>query len=335
LFYENIKKKRCWGCGSLNIIKWGTQKGKQRFKCKECGLLYSNTSPSSSLRNRKKWFIDWVIGRQTLHQISMTSGYSERTLKRFFAMYLEQPPVFAVRPSEKVNLLIDGTYFSHDLCLVLYRDNTIKYTQLYRLSDGEWYEEMKEDLENLLLLGVQIESITCDGHKALLKAIRKACKGVILQRCIIHVQRMSRIWLTMNPKSEAGLALRIIVNQLHKITNREQWGYWIVSLIQWHERYTDFINERSYNPITGRYWYKHKMVRQSFNLIKKALPDLFHYLDNPRIPKSTNGLESFFGHLKSHVTLHRGLSKNHRKSFIKWYLFYRNQGVLRAKHCKE
>lgn len=50
---------------------------------------------------------------------------------------------------------------------------------------------------------------------------------------------------------------------------------------------------------------------------------MFHYLKTPAIPKSTNGLESFFGHLKSHITVHRGLSKLHRKSFIKWYLFFK------------
>ena len=67
-----------------------------------------------------------------------------------------------------MNLLIDGTYFTNNLCLVLYRDNTIKFTQLYRLSHGEVYEEIKEDLENLLEMGVEIESITCDGHRAFL-----------------------------------------------------------------------------------------------------------------------------------------------------------------------
>jgi len=275
--------------------------------------------------NQKVWFEYWVIGRQTIPQISKASGYSERTLKRLFSSYLSHTPVFTVKPSEKVNLLIDGTYFSNDLCLVLYRDNTIKFTQLYRLTDGEWYEEMKEDLENLLKLGVQIESITCDGHKALLKAIREVCKHVTVQRCIVHIQRMCRIWLTMNPKNIAGMNLRTIVNNLHKINNKEQWGNWVVSLNSWYEQHKAFINEKSYQPNTGRYWYKHKMVRRSFSVIKKALPDMFHYLDNERIPKSTNGLESFFGHLKSHVILHRGLSKEHRKSFIKWYLYYRNQ----------
>src|SRR6185312_9427918 len=95
-----------------------------------------------------------------------------------------------------------------DLCLVLYRDNTVKFTQLYRLTDGEWYDELKEDLENLLKLGVQIESITCDGHKALLKAIRKVCKQAVVQRCLVHIQRMCRIWLTASPQSRPGIELR-------------------------------------------------------------------------------------------------------------------------------
>ena len=207
----------------------------------------------------------------------------------------------------------------------MYRDNTIKYTQLYRLTDGEWYEEIKEDLENLLSLGVQIESITCDGHRSLLKAIRKVCKGVVLQRCLVHIQRMCRIWLTMRPKSIAGIELRQIVNRLHTIADREQKDYWLVSLVRWHKQHEVYLKEKSFSTQTGRYWYKHKMVRRSFTVIRRALPDMFHYLDNDRIPKSTNGLESFFGHLKSHITVHRGLSKEHRKNFIKWYLYFRNK----------
>ena len=110
-----------------------------------------------------------MFERWTLLELSRASDYSVRTLKRYFHVYLKKPPRLSVYPSERVNLIIDGTYFSNNLCLILYRDNTIKFTQLYRLTDGEWFEELAEDLSNLLQLGVQIESITCDGHKALLK----------------------------------------------------------------------------------------------------------------------------------------------------------------------
>lgn len=275
--------------------------------------------------NRFIWFKEWVIGRQTINRICQTSGYSEKTLRRYFENYLDKIPALSVRPSENVNLLIDGTYFSNELCVVVYRDNTIRYTQLYRITNGEWYDEIKEDLENLIKIGVQIESITCDGHKSILKAARKVCRNVPVQRCIIHVQRMCRIWLTRRPQSAAGIDLRRIVGVLHRIENREQWGYWVVELIKWHKRHEHYINEKTFKKDTGRFWYKHKMVRRCFSVIKRALPDMFHYLDNPKIPKSTNGLESFFGHLKSHITIHRGLSKKHRRSFIKWYLHFKNE----------
>jgi hypothetical protein len=220
---------------------------------------------------------------------------------------------------------MDGTYFNKNLCLVLYRDNTIKFTQLYRLTDGEWYEEIKEDLENLLKLGVTIESITCDGHRAQLKAIRKVCKHVVLQRCLVHIQRMCVIWLRMHPKTFAAIELRHIVSKLHTIDSELKRQQWLMSLIKWHQEFEPFVNEKVSNTKTGRYWYKHKMVRRSFVVIKKALPDMFHYIDNPRIPKSTNGLESFFGHLKGHLNVHRGLSKDHRKNFIRWYLHFKNK----------
>jgi AraC-like DNA-binding protein len=286
--------------------------------------LFTWTNHNVAVSNRFVWFKKWVSGRHTLQQLSPLSGCSVRTLKRYFHDYLGKPPVFSVYPSERVNLLIDGTYFSNDLCLVIYRDNTIKFTQLYRLTTGEWYEELKEDLENLLSLNVQIESITCDGHKALLKAIKSTCPDVIVQRCLVHIQRMCRIWLTMRPKTVPGMELRHIVSKLHAIKTTEDRDYWIVSLVQWHQRHEGFLNEKSYHLATGRYWYRHKMVRRSFMVIRKALPHMFHYLENDRIPKTTNGLESFFGHLKGHLAVHRGLSVEHRKNFIKWYLYFKN-----------
>ncbi len=266
-----------------------------------------------------------MIGRQTISQISIQSGYSVRTLKRYFYAYLKAAPTFSIRPGDKLNLLIDGTYFTRDLCLILYRDNTIKYTQLYRLSDGEWYEELKEDLENLLSMGLHIESITCDGHRSLLKAVEKTDKSIIVQRCLVHIQRMCRIWLTLRPKTEPGIELRAIVGKLHSIKTVDQKWYWVVELVNWHKRHLPYLSEKTFHPTSGRYWYKHKMVRRAFTVIRRALPNMFHYLDNPSIPKSTNGLESFFGHLKSHITVHRGLSSGHRRSFIKWYLHFRNE----------
>lgn len=52
---------------------------------------------------------------------------------------------------------------------------------------------------------------------------------------------------------------------------------------------------------TSREWYTHKMVRKAYVHIKCALPDMFHFIYNQRIPKTTNALESFFWHLKENI----------------------------------
>jgi Transposase, Mutator family. len=318
------RKYCCWVCGSLDVIKWGVRNGKQRFKCKKCGALNTRKNQGVSQSNRFVWFREWIVGKQTLEQISNSSGYSVSSLKRYFSEYLQQYPTWKITPSEKVNLLIDGTYFANKVCLVLYRDNNIKATQIYRLTDGEWFEDIAEDLQNLLDLGIQIESVTCDGLSNILKAVKKTTPTTTIQRCVIHIQREVLIWLTRNPKSQAGIELRKTVRVLHLIKNKDDWGYWVVSLIKWYETHKDYVNEKTYYLQTNRYWFTHKSVRRSFVHIKRALPNMFHYLDNSAIPKSTNGLESFFGHLKQNISIHRGLSKEHYKNHIKWYLYFKS-----------
>lgn len=263
--------------------------------------------------------------RQTITYLSSESGYSSRTLKTYFHNYLSKAPTLPLYPKEQLNLLIDGTYFSNDICLIVYRDNTIKFTQLYRLTSGEYYHEIKEDIDNLLGLNIKIESITCDGHRAILKAIKQSCKDVILQRCVVHIERECRIWLTTNPKSIAGLELLRIVKKISLITHHHQSHEWIIELYNWYEQHKNYINEKSFSQDSKRYWFKHKLVRRAFVHIKNALPNMFQYLFNDRVPKSTNSLESFFGHLKSHLLLHRGLTREHRKNFIKWYLYFKNK----------
>lgn len=323
---SSCRIKRCPECGSLDVIKWGSRSGHQRYRCKNCGLFFCNSRQDIRLSNRFIWFERWILGKQTLRQLSTHSGYSERSLRRWFDDYLGRYPEWEIRRSEKLNLMIDGTFFANKVCLVLYRDNNVKATILYRLTDGEWEDELREDLENILSLGVQIESVTTDGARSIIKAVRKSCPEAIVQRCTVHVQRECLIWLTRNPQSNAGRELRRIVCRLNSITDRLQWGYWVVDLVRWEERHREYLNQKTIpDDDPRRAWFTHKMVRKAFVHIRRALPDMFHYLDNPAIPKSTNSLESFFGHLKQNISLHRGLSKVHYQNYVKWYLYLRNQ----------
>jgi transposase-like protein len=105
------RRERCPYCGFLDTIKWGKQSGHQRYKCKNCGSLFTARRKDISHKNRFVWFRWWVEGKQTIEQISELSGYSIRQLKTWFYECLEEAPTWKVSRREGVNLLIDGTWF--------------------------------------------------------------------------------------------------------------------------------------------------------------------------------------------------------------------------------
>ena len=285
--------------------------------------MFTYNAPEQKAENRFVWFKKWVIERQTFKILSRDSGLSIDTLQRLFYKFLEQSPEVRILKRSNIHLQIDATYFK-SFCLLCYQDYDEGYTQLIRFSDGEHYEEIKEDIENLIKLGITIESVTTDGHKSTLKALKKALPEVKVQRCLVHIQRMCLIWLTRYPQHQSGIELRALVLMLLKIKTENDRKYWTSELKAWFIRHEEYLQETTFNEITGRYWYTHKLLRRSYFTIRKALPNMFHYLSNNKIPRTTNSIEGYFSHLKNHLDLHRGLTINHRINFIKWYIFLSN-----------
>jgi len=69
--YKNKKIECCQICGGKNYIKHGSYKGIQRYKCKECGKTFSNTTNSLWSYSKKDldiWikFIELMIKRKSL-----------------------------------------------------------------------------------------------------------------------------------------------------------------------------------------------------------------------------------------------------------------------------
>jgi transposase-like protein len=64
LFYAKSRRERCPYCGFLDTIKWGKQSGHQRYKCKNCGSLFTARRKDISHKNRFVWFRWWVEGKQ-------------------------------------------------------------------------------------------------------------------------------------------------------------------------------------------------------------------------------------------------------------------------------
>lgn len=136
---------------------------------------------------------------------------------------------------------------------------------------------------------------------------------------------MCLIWLTRYPQHIAAQELRRLVLLISKIETENDRAYWVQEFRLWYSWHQEYINEKSFNEDTGRYWYRHRMLRRSYSVINSALPNMFHYLSNKEIPKTNNGIEGFFSHLKNHLNIHRGLTTKHRINFIKWYIYFSNE----------
>ncbi len=77
----------------------------------------------------------------------------------------------------------------------------------YRLTSGERFWELQQDLRAIKALQIQIESVTCDGGLAILKAVQEVYPAAILQRCTVHIAREIETWITRKPKSQAAREL--------------------------------------------------------------------------------------------------------------------------------
>lgn len=263
--------------------------------------------------------------RQVYKYLVRDSGMSQSNIQRLFNEYLKSPPKNLIKSKGNVHLLIDGTYFSNGLCLVLYYDYDIQYVQLFRETNHEKYKEIKEDLENLKKLGVEVYSVTCDGHRAMLKAVTKVYPNAVIQRCLVHVKRQIKNYLSNNPKLEQSKELLFLSKEITRIKTVEHAQRWLNEMEQWYEINCAFIEEKAYNEDSKRWWFKHKSLHQAWSHLTNAIPHMFGYLNDPEIPYTTNQLEGYFTHLKEKLTLHRGLRFEKKKNFIKWYIHFKNQ----------
>jgi len=237
-----------------------------------------------------------VIGKRTIAEIAREKKCSVNTVHRLFDNYLDHPPTPRIKPNDDCHMMIDGTYFG-DICLLNYFDNDLKHLQYFEIVRDENYRDFEMGLRLLKAAGLIIKSITSDGDRGLIMAINEVFPGIVHQRCIVHVQRMGLAYLTKFPTTPAGRELRSLILDLHKINSHGERSAWVNHYREWEAIYHDFLNERN-SSLSGKRLYKHFGIRQAKAQVANTLSHLFHYLDDPKIPRTNNGLECRFSYFK-------------------------------------
>jgi hypothetical protein len=156
--------------------------------------------------------------------------------------------------------------------------------------------------------------VVCDG----LPLFRKLFKGIPLQMCLVHMERIIIRGTTRKPKLEAGQVLLALARSIHTITE-EKFNHF---MNQYTLKYFHFLNERTTSLSTGESWYTHDNLRSAFLSLQHLQDYLFTYTKDRNISKNTNSIEGTFTHVKIKVKAHHGLSINRKKKLIEALLHY-------------
>lgn len=249
------------------------------------------------------------------------SGHSRTKLRRIVNHWLSRVPEENFDYAEVFCFIYDGTYFHKKGCLVSLMDakNQKIIARIYTSREGyknvyAWFLALKEK-------GLHPRYIAMDGEKSVIRAIRKVWPEVKIQRCLHHIQREGMRWLRSQPKTEAGQILRFLLGTVCRIGTLQEKRFFIEQYQRWLEKYLFFVQSLPKDIVAF------KDLQRTIVLINNALPDMFYFLEDPEVPKTTNALEGFYSRLKADYWRHRGLTENNKIAYLNWHCFFKNQGL--------
>ena len=218
---------------------------------------------------------------------------------------------------KKIILLIDATYWGKDFGVIVFKDAISgKFIWWHFINRKEKLEDYELGFEWCRKQGYIIKGVVSDGFKGLAKSLRP----VPFQICQFHIQRAVIKKLTRRPKSVAGMELLALSKELFKLSKDE----FKTELENWQEKHKDFLGEKSIDD-NGKWRYTHAKVRSAYYTFKRNLAYLFTYESVENLPKTNNGLEAEFTHLKTALRVHSGLNLENKMKFISHYFVIKNE----------
>jgi hypothetical protein len=297
-----------------------TTLGKQRWYCKFCRESTVVKRKDLTVLHRSIQFNKWLTGNQTLSEISFRKKVVRKTLTRRFSTLWHQPFQTKLEVSFRQYVyIVDGVYIHKRECCVL-------VVMTPRGVVG-WvfveYENLKAWVSLFKTLKTPL-AVVCDGQKGLSTALKSKWPNVRVQRCLAHLLRSLKTYLTQNPKTKAGLKLQKLTKLLVAVWTRRQKRRWLRAYFKLFKKYLSFLKEKTHITHlngTKNWWYTHRSLRSAFFTIKHSLPEMFTYIGHYHIPRTSNYVEGGINsRLKELVHRHRGLSVEKKKVLVNCFL---------------
>ena len=229
-------------------------------------------------------------------------------MSKEFTSFFRQNPNCKIPQNFKAKMLIVDAKFIHgsELCALIAVDENDRILWQFASDEcyGTWY--------SFLVRFSPPEVVVADGHKGMYHFVKRWWPNTAFQRCHFHMVSLVVHYLSRNPKDEAGKDILNLLYRLKHIKSHEEKNKWLTLHRIWEKQYEKVFNERAE---TGGFRYgKLRSVRF---IMRRAIPNLFTYLDYPGCPNTTNLVEGWVNTaIAEGLRRHRGLHLSQKKTLV-------------------
>jgi hypothetical protein len=298
----------------VKVKKDGRRRGRQKYRCTQCGLYFSSKR-KESLSWVRAAYEDYSRHKQTYAELSEKYGKDPKTLRRLFDAHAGATGE-VLDDDGPTAVILDATFFGRGYGFLMARSPSL--ILCWQEISTESLEEYGRCLDQLDAMGRRPSAFVIDGRPGVRQLLLRRHPGVPVQFCQFHQIQIVKRHIPARAKTGAARELRRLCMGLAEAYERT----FESALGLWHGKYGEFLKEKS--PAEGgRGWrYTHRRLRSAYMSIKRNLPYLFTFQKHPglKIPNTTNHCDGLFAHIKQKVLIHRGISKKRRKKMIDYLL---------------
>ena len=319
----------------VKLVKNGyNTAGNQRWKCTSCGASSVRKRSDRSRLFTLLRFLDWLREKQA--QADTTPGGTGRTFRHQIRWCWELRPRIQVTGEIYDVVQIDGFNLRTGWCVLTARSRgkVVVYQWCARESQAAWgalFQRLPEP-----------RVVVCDGGPGMHAALKEHWPTTRVQRCLVHLQRNVRKYVTTRSKTAAGKTLWGLALRLTRVRTPGDADAWGQLLVAWEDEYLHLTKARTYRKHAlevpswakpgATWWYTHQRLRSGHQVLRRVIRSghLFTFLDPKldglNVPSSTNGIE---GGTNSQMRLlllhHRGMTEEHQRRAIEWWLYLHSE----------
>jgi len=300
--------KTCGVCGRRMQRHGVTSAGRERYFCATCKKAVVVDRKDTRLRHTKDRLVTWLTGVENKQTLANRLGVTRRTLSNEFkAFFLENPDQKPPHGFRAKILTVDAK-FIHGSVLCVLVALTEKDELFWQFATGENNATWTSFLEGFAPPDV----VVADGQKGMALFVKTHWPTTRFQRCHFHMVALVIHYLSRHPEEKAELQILDLMYRLKRVKTHDDKQQWLMFRTIWEKQYEKLFAEKNANG-----GYRYRKLRAVRLILRRALPDLFTYLDIPGCPNTTNAVEGWVNTaIAEGLRRHRGLHLNQKKTLV-------------------